>query len=181
MSTMCLCVLASQLFFLWSDFKFNGTSGLCSVIRTTLELDAEFCRDKLILHRRTPTNACRAELGRYQLINNIRSCEFWSHFKSSPPHTVNFQSLQTQEVNPEKILILSAGPKLLINQHPTLFNLRPTPLSSHQSEKAKPWIQISRSWPNRLSDHSPTIVKDDTGSPDCQQRKESVVTAPQAR
>ena len=35
----------------------------------TESLHAEFCR--FILHRNTPTNACRAELGRYPLIINI--------------------------------------------------------------------------------------------------------------
>ena len=56
------------------------------------------------IQRKTPTNACRAELGRYPLIINIkkRSLKFWIHLKLSPQDTLQFEALETQELNPLK-------------------------------------------------------------------------------
>uniref|UniRef100_A0A3B1JC70 ribonuclease H n=1 Tax=Astyanax mexicanus TaxID=7994 RepID=A0A3B1JC70_ASTMX len=67
-------------------------------------LHAEFCRMILKVQRKTPTNACRAELGRFPLIINIqkRALNFWMHLKTSPSDTLQFRALQTQELNPEK-------------------------------------------------------------------------------
>nr|WPH61295.1 reverse transcriptase [Somniosus microcephalus] len=67
-------------------------------------LHAEFCRSILRTQRKTPTNACRAELGRYPLIINIqkRALNFLNHLKSSSPDTLHFKAFQTQELNPEK-------------------------------------------------------------------------------
>ena len=70
----------------------------------TESLHAEFCRHILHVHRKTPTNACRAELGRYPLIINIqkRALKFFNHLKSSPPDTLHSKAIQTQELSPEK-------------------------------------------------------------------------------
>ena len=67
-------------------------------------LHAELCRSILNIQRKTPTNACRAELGRYPLIINIKktTLTFWLHLKLSPQDTLSFQALQTQELNPQK-------------------------------------------------------------------------------
>ncbi|XP_051280203.1 uncharacterized protein LOC127376873 [Dicentrarchus labrax] len=56
------------------------------------------------VHRNTPTNACRAELGRYPLIINIqkRTLNFFNHLKSSPRDTLHSKALQTQEPSTEK-------------------------------------------------------------------------------
>ena len=53
-------------------------------------LHAEFCLHLLNVQRKTPTNACRAEFGRFPLIINIqkRSLKFWMHLKSSPYDTL---------------------------------------------------------------------------------------------
>ena len=66
-------------------------------------LHAEFIRNILRVQRKTPTNACRAELGRFPLALNIqkRSLKFWLHLKSSPENTIKFQAITTQEVSPE--------------------------------------------------------------------------------
>jgi len=70
----------------------------------TESLHAEFCRYILHVHRNTPTNACRAELGRYPLIINIqkRTLNFFNHLKSSPQNTLHSKALRTQELSPEK-------------------------------------------------------------------------------
>ena len=70
----------------------------------TESLHAEFCRYILHVHRKTPTNACRAELGRYPMIINIqkRALNFFNHLKSSPLDTFHSKALQTQELNPDK-------------------------------------------------------------------------------
>ena len=70
----------------------------------TETLHAEFCRSILNIQRKTPTNACRAELGRYPLIINIRkrALKFWLHLKSSPQDTLGFHALQAQEIKPHK-------------------------------------------------------------------------------
>ncbi len=70
----------------------------------TEALHTEFCKIILKLQRKTPNNACRAELGRFPLIINMhkRSLKFWMHLKSSPTESLHFKALQTQELNPEK-------------------------------------------------------------------------------
>ncbi len=70
----------------------------------TEALHTEFCKMILKLQRKTPNNACRAELGRFPLIINMqkRSLKFWMHLKSSPTESLHFKALQTQELNPEK-------------------------------------------------------------------------------
>ncbi len=79
--------------------------GVHSVDRHPTEaLHTEFCKIILKLQRKTPNNACRAELGRFPLIINMhkRSLKFWMHLKSSPTESLHFKALQTQELNPEK-------------------------------------------------------------------------------
>ena len=58
----------------------------------------------LNIQRKTPTNASRAELGRYQLIIDIkkRALKSWLHLKLGPPGRMRFHALQTQELNPQK-------------------------------------------------------------------------------
>ncbi len=87
----------------------------------TEALHTEFCKMILKLQRKTPNNACRAELGRFPLIINMhkRSLKFWMHLKSSPTESLHFKALQTQELNPEKsplsqlVLRLTTGLTLL--------------------------------------------------------------------
>lgn len=66
-------------------------------------LHAEFCRKILQVQRNTPTNACRAELGRFPVIMKIqkRSLKFWLHLNSSPNSSLQFKALQAQELSPE--------------------------------------------------------------------------------
>lgn len=66
-------------------------------------LHAEFLRNILRVQRKTPTNACRAELGRFPLALNIqkRSLKFWTHLKFSAEDTIKFQAFKTQEVSPD--------------------------------------------------------------------------------
>lgn len=67
-------------------------------------LHVEFCRSILKVQIKTPNNACRAELGRYPLAIPIqkRALKFWMHLKSSPKNTLQFEALNTQELNPTK-------------------------------------------------------------------------------
>uniref|UniRef100_A0A4W5RDT1 ribonuclease H n=1 Tax=Hucho hucho TaxID=62062 RepID=A0A4W5RDT1_9TELE len=66
-------------------------------------LHAEFCRKILQVQRNTPTNACRAELGRFPVVMKIqkRSLKFWRHLNSSLNSSLQFKALQTQELSPE--------------------------------------------------------------------------------
>lgn len=67
-------------------------------------LHAEFCRLILKIQKKTPTNACRAELGRYPLAINIqkRALKFWMHLQTSPTDTLHSEAAKSQALNPEK-------------------------------------------------------------------------------
>ena len=67
----------------------------------TEALHAEFCKSILRVQRKTPNNACRAELGQYPLIIDIqkRAVKFWQHLKMSDPHSLHYQALKCQELN----------------------------------------------------------------------------------
>ena len=69
----------------------------------TESLHAEFCRNILKVQRKTPTNACRAELGRFPLIIPIqkRALKFWQHLKFSNPNSLQYKALKTQELSPK--------------------------------------------------------------------------------
>ena len=67
-------------------------------------LHVEFCRNILKIQRKTPNNACRAELGHYPLMINIqkRALKFWMHLNSSPQDTLQFKAMKAQELSHEK-------------------------------------------------------------------------------
>ena len=67
-------------------------------------LHAEFCKRILRVQRKTPNNACRAELGQYPLIINIekRAITFWKQLKVSDPKSYHYKALKSQEMNMEK-------------------------------------------------------------------------------
>ena len=102
-------------------------------------LHAEFCRMILHVQRKTPTNACRAELGRYPLMMNIqkRALTFFKHLKASPPETLHYKALSTQELNPEKsplcqlVLRLTAPPQTYSDQSLPNTDLK-TPIRVNQ-------------------------------------------------
>ena len=75
----------------------NGTN-------TKLRLHAEFCKNILRVQRRTPNNACRAELGRYPLIIKIqkRDVKFYNHLKGSNSQTFHNKAITYREMNLEK-------------------------------------------------------------------------------
>ena len=56
------------------------------------------------MQRKTPNNACRAELGQYPLLITIqkRAIQFWKHLKNSDPHSYHYDALKCQELSPEK-------------------------------------------------------------------------------
>lgn len=62
-------------------------------------LHAEFCKSILRVQRKTPNNACRAELGRYPLIIKIqkRAFKFYNHLKSSDPGTLHNKAFTHKE------------------------------------------------------------------------------------
>uniref|UniRef100_A0A671U6T8 ribonuclease H n=1 Tax=Sparus aurata TaxID=8175 RepID=A0A671U6T8_SPAAU len=64
----------------------------------------EFCKNIMHVQRKTPNNACRAELGQFPLILKIqkRAIKFYNHLKSSDPHTYHHKALTCQELKPEK-------------------------------------------------------------------------------
>ncbi len=95
-------------------------------------LHAEFCRSILNVQRRTPTNACRAELGRYPLIINIkkRTLKFWLHLKSSLQDALGFQALQIQKLNPHKSSFCQLILKFIV--HITPNTVRPQPSTAFQ-------------------------------------------------
>ena len=67
-------------------------------------LHAEFCKNILRVQRKTPNNACRAELGRYPLIIKIqkRAIKFYNHLKGSDSQTFHNKAITYREMNLEK-------------------------------------------------------------------------------
>ena len=70
----------------------------------TESLHAEFCKMILHVQRKTPNNACRAELGQYPLLINIekRAIKFWQHLNHSDPNSYHYKALKCQELSIEK-------------------------------------------------------------------------------
>ena len=67
-------------------------------------LHAEFCKNILCVHRKSPNNACRAELGRYPLMINIqnREVKFYNHVKGSDSETFHNKAITYRDMNLEK-------------------------------------------------------------------------------
>ena len=65
----------------------------------TETLHAEFCKSILRTQRKTPNNACRAELGRYPLIIKIkkRALKFYDHLKESDRDALHNRALTHSE------------------------------------------------------------------------------------
>ena len=65
----------------------------------TETLHTEFCKSILRTQRKTPNNACRAELGRYPLIIKIkkRALKFYNHIKESDPGVLHNKALAHRE------------------------------------------------------------------------------------
>ncbi len=100
----------------------------------------------LKLQRKTPNNACRAELGRFPLIINMhkRSLKFWMHLKSSPTESLHFKALQTQELNPEKSPLSQLVLRLTNRTNSTNTNQSQTSTASHQNIKINQIIKQSK-------------------------------------
>ena len=67
-------------------------------------LHTEFCKYILKVQRKTPNNACRAELGQFPLLLDIqkRAIKFYLHLRTSDPHSYHHQALLSQEENRER-------------------------------------------------------------------------------
>ncbi len=67
-------------------------------------LHVEFCRSILHVHRNTPNNACRAELGRLplNLVIKKRVLKFWIHLNSSSEDSLHFKAVKTQLMSAQK-------------------------------------------------------------------------------
>ena len=68
-------------------------------------LHAEFCKTVLQVQRKTPNNACRAELGQNLLLIRIekkRAIKFYNHLKTSDPKTFHHTALQCEAMKPEQ-------------------------------------------------------------------------------
>ncbi len=67
-------------------------------------LHVEFCRSILHVHRNTPNNACRAELGclPLNLVIKKRVLKFWIHLNSSSEDSLHFKALKTQLMSAQK-------------------------------------------------------------------------------
>ncbi len=106
----------------------------------------------LKLQRKTPNNACRAELGRFPLIINMhkRSLKFWMHLKSSPTESLHFKALQTQELNPEKSPLSQLVLRLTNLTNSTNTNQSQTSTASHLNIKIN---QIIKQYKNTYLEH----------------------------
>ena len=62
------------------------------------------CKNILHVQRKTPSNACRAELGQDPSLINIqkRAVKFWIHLKNSDPHSYHYKALKYQEMSSKK-------------------------------------------------------------------------------
>ncbi len=100
----------------------------------------------LKLQRKTPNNACRAELGRFPLIINMhkRSLKFWMHLKSSPTESLHFKAIQTQELNPEKSPLSQLVLRLTNLTNSTNTNQSQTSTASHLNIKINQIIKQSK-------------------------------------
>ena len=67
-------------------------------------LHAEICKSILRVHRNTPNNGCRAELGQFPLLIRIqkRAVKFYNHLKTSDPNSYHYKALHCQEENIER-------------------------------------------------------------------------------
>lgn len=67
-------------------------------------LHTEICKSILRVHRNTPNNGCRAELGQFPLLIRIqkRAIKFYKHLKTSDPNSYHYKALQCQEESMEK-------------------------------------------------------------------------------
>ena len=67
-------------------------------------IHTEFCKYILKTQRKTPNNACRAELGQFPLLINIqkRAFKFHKHLQNSDPNSYHHQALKCQEENISK-------------------------------------------------------------------------------
>ena len=65
----------------------------------TETLHTEFCKSILRTQRKTPNNACRAELGRFPLIIKIkkRALKFYNHLKESDQDALHNKALTHSE------------------------------------------------------------------------------------
>ena len=126
-------------------------------------LHAEFCKRILRVQRKTPNNACRAELGQYPLIINIekRAIKFWKHLKMSDPKSYHYKALKSQEMNIEKsplsqlVLMLnkptSEPPRDTPNNNPPQDSdiipqqIRPNQIMNQQKQKYENyWIETTK-------------------------------------
>ncbi len=112
----------------------------------TEALHTEVCKMIRKLQRKTPNNACRAELGRFPLIINMhkRSLKFWMHLKSSPTESLHFKALQTQELNPEKSPLSQLVLRLTNRTNSTNTNQSQTSTASHLNIKINQIIKQSK-------------------------------------
>ena len=64
-------------------------------------MHTQFCKSILKVQRKTPNNACRAELGQFPLLINIqkRIIKFYQHLKNSDPHTYHHKAFQCHGEN----------------------------------------------------------------------------------
>merc|ERR1712035_109342 len=67
-------------------------------------LHTEICKSILKVHRNTPNNGCRAELGQFPLLIWIqkRAIKFYHHLKASDPNSYHYKALQCQEESKDR-------------------------------------------------------------------------------
>ena len=107
-------------------------------------LHAEFCKNILRVQRKTPNNACRAELGRYPLIIKIqkRAIKFYNHLKGSDSQTFHNKAITYREMNLEKSPLskLVLGLCSQTQRHPTEpqdnSTIRPNQIMRKQKNRA---------------------------------------------
>ena len=78
----------------------NSQNGTNTKLRVRMQISAEiYC-----VQRKTPNNACRTELGRYQLMIKIqkRDVKFFNHLKESDSQTFHNKAIAYREMNLEK-------------------------------------------------------------------------------
>ena len=79
----------------------NSQNGTNTKLRLCIQNSA---KNILSVQRRTPNNACRAELGRYPLIIKIqkRAVKFYNHLKGSDSQIFHNKAITYREMNLEK-------------------------------------------------------------------------------
>ncbi len=119
-------------------------------------LHVEFCRSILHVHRNTPNNACRAELGclHLNLVIKKRVLKFWIHLNSSSEDSLHFKALKTQLMSGQKSHLYVMVSDLTNKALNITIPEKPGRIKEMMNEEKETYIQL---WKEQTKDVSNVI------------------------